>query len=302
MEQTGEVESISPWTHWLSSSSSSSNLSNGSIMWPSYKTMQSALKTTFQRESDLSQISLQSKCSLVCIERRTVKHPQQQQIKQLANPISAANIIGITTCFWSPGPAGLSAFQIEINWNQPYHIEEGKYLIWNGFTPRDLCFCSLMLARSIPSFLHRATGATGVKPCMLLMNHLSCVAESQASDGRQTLLSLFFSKGNISVVSHFASKSIKNSNGCLDAALKKNPWVRPEDSEWGDGLAVRKMCLLDKVHPVLWLHPGFSPKTTEAAQDLRALWIILVEILGFSLVHQSCLWKRCWKAIMTFSP
>lgn len=100
------------------------------------------------------------------------------------------------------------------------------------------------------------------------MNHLSPEAESQTSDRRQTLLSLFFSKGNISVVSHFASKSIKNS---YCAVLKKNPRVRPGDSERGDGLTVRKMCLLDKDHSGLWLQPGFSPKTTEPAQDLRAL-------------------------------
>lgn len=94
------------------------------------------------------------------------------------------------------------------------------------------------------------------------MNHLSPGAESQVFDRRQTLLSLFFSKGNISLVSRFASKSIKNRHCSLDAALKKNPRLQPGESERGDTLTVRNMCLLDKDHSVLCLQPGFSPKKT----------------------------------------
>lgn len=100
------------------------------------KYVQSALKMTFERETDLNQICPQSNGHLLALKGRQWKdQQQQQQIEQPANPISASNATAVTAV----AAAGSSIFQIEINWKQTHHIEEGKYLNWNSFTPFDLC-------------------------------------------------------------------------------------------------------------------------------------------------------------------
>lgn len=192
-----------------------------------------------------------------------------------------------------------------MNWKQARHIEEGKYLIWNPTASPLVTFvCALMLVRSVLPLLHRAAGAT--KESNLAgstgMNHFISQSWEPSLRRKATLPGLFFLKEtslSFLTLHPIVSKTV---TAPWTPRWRKNPRVGPGDSERADGLTVRKMCLLDKDHSGLWLQRGFSPKTTEPAQDLRTLGIILVEILGFSQVHQGCLWKRCWKAIMTFSP
>lgn len=113
-----------------------------------------------------------------------------------------------------------------MNWKQARHIEEGKYLIWNPTASPLVTFvCALMLVRSVLPLLHRAAGAT--KESNLAgstgMNHFISQSREPSLRWKANTAGFVFSQGNVSIVSHFASNSIKNSYCSLDAALKEKP-------------------------------------------------------------------------------
>lgn len=85
--------------------------------------------------------------------------------------------------------------------------------------------CAPMLAHSIPSPLHRPAGVT-VKSKLAGstgLNHFISPSCEPSLRRKANTAEFVFSEGSVSIVSHFASNSIKNSYCFLDAALKKTP-------------------------------------------------------------------------------